>query len=419
MVSGSHVEELAPGVNMKQHCGLVGAGILSLALITGCGAADDGALFSPSETLAEHAMSANAGSPAEMPALVPAPAPPSASPNRDSTSGRDGMPIATAIPPGSSSPPPAPAPPVPSSETPTPPAPDAPSPPAPEAPNPPGPDAPPAEPAPPSCVLGEFGPLQKLSGLGLDGPLWGPVLAAADTALFFVFANSSGAEQIFLASRPNSSSTQFSAANPVRELASNASDGTPFVSASGLRIYFYSSRAGSNAGSRDLWVAERPTPTEAFRAPTPLLELNSASGEFLPRLSADELSIVFISQRPEGRGATDIWQARRSSASAPFGAPTNLAELNTNVEETGAWLSSDGLTIYFSSNRPGGTGRLDIWRATRSSVDQPFGPAEDMPGINTASDELDFALSSNERELLLSSDRDGAPELWRSVRACR
>jgi hypothetical protein len=275
------------------------------------------------------------------------------------------------------------------------------------------------EPEPPSCALGEFGPLQKLSGLGLSGPLWGPVLSAADTGLFFVVTVSSGAEQIFFASRSDITSAQFSTGNPVPELASNAFDGTPFVSASGLRLYFYSTRQGSNGGSRDLWVAERSTPTSAFGAPTPLLELNSASGDLLPRLSADELSIVFTSQRPEGRGATDIWRARRSSAAAPFGAPENLAELNTNVDDTGAWLSSDGLRIFFASNRAGGQGRLDIWRASRTNIDQPFGPAEDMPGLNSPSDELDISLSSNERELLLSSDRDGVPELWRSVRACQ
>jgi Tol biopolymer transport system component len=277
------------------------------------------------------------------------------------------------------------------------------------------------EPVPrPSCALGEFGPLEKIAGLGLNQPLWGPVLSAADTALFFVVTVSSGAEQIFFASRSDMNSAQFSTGNPVPELASNGSDGTPFVSASGLRLYFYSTRGGSNGGgSRDLWFAERPTPGGAFAAPVPLLELNSASGDLLPRVSADELSIVFTSQRPEGRGATDIWEARRSSVAAPFAAPVNLAEVNTDVDDTGAWLSADGLTLFFSSNRAGGQGRLDIWRATRTGIDQPFGPAEDVPGLNSPSDELDISLSSDERELLLSSDRDGVPALWRAVRGCQ
>jgi Tol biopolymer transport system component len=272
---------------------------------------------------------------------------------------------------------------------------------------------------PPPCVLGEFGALQKLSGFGLNGPFWGPALSAADSLLFFVVTTGTGAEQIFFASRSDVTSAQFSAASPVPQLASNAFDGTPFVSASGLRLYFYSTRQGSNAGSRDLWVSQVTSSTNGFDAPTPLVELNTSSLEIAPRVSTDELSIVYASQRPDGRGRTDIWQARRSSLDAPFGAPENLAELNTEADETGAWPSSDGLTMFFASNRAGGLGRLDIWRATRASVAEPFGPAELVPAINSPSDELDVSLSNNERELLLSSDRDGVPELWRSVRTCQ
>ncbi|MEO8180290.1 MAG: hypothetical protein ABI895_15750 [Deltaproteobacteria bacterium] len=393
---------------MKRQRSWVGAGMVSLAMTAGCGTQDRKSLFSRSEALPERAAPANPGSSAvAVPPLSSPSAPPSAIPSPDSTGGRDGVPSTPALAADSSRPAPAPPAPEPANDEPATTEPDSPD------------QEPEPEPEPPSCALGEFGPLQKLSGLGLSGPLWGPVLSAADTGLFFVVTVSSGAEQIFFASRSDITSAQFSTGNPVPELASNAFDGTPFVSASGLRLYFYSTRQGSNGGSRDLWVAERSTPTGAFGAPTPLLELNTASGELLPRLSADELSIVFTSQRPEGRGATDIWQAQRSSAAAPFGAPENLAELNTGADETGAWLSSDGLTMFFTSNRAGGQGRLDIWRASRTSIDQPFGPAENMRGLNSPSDELDISLSSNERELLLSSDRDGVPELWRSVRACQ
>jgi hypothetical protein len=381
--------------------------MVALALAAACGTEDRKSLFRRREALPERAISANAGSSGvAAPPLFSPGAPPSAMPSPDSSGGREGVPSPPlAMDSGRPAPtPPAPEPVMDEPETTEPDSPD---------------EEPEPEPQPPSCALGEFGPLQKLSGLGLSGPLFGPVLSPDDSGLFFVGTVSSGAEQIFFASRSDVSTGQFSAGNPVPELASNASDGTPFVSASGLRIYFYSTRPGSNAGSRDLWVAERSTPTGAFAAPTPLLELNTASFELLPRLSADELSIVFTSQRPEGRGATDLWQARRSSVAAPFGAPTNLAELNTNVDDTGAWLSSDGLIVLFASNRAGGQGRLDIWRARRASIEQPFGPAENMPGLNSPSDELDVSLSSNERELFLSSDRDGVPELWRSVRACQ
>jgi hypothetical protein len=389
-------------MKVKQRCTVAGAIVATLTLTIGCGAAREGDLFDSSVQLPERMTPDNAGSSPGPEALG---LPSSATPSRPAASAPEGAPNAEGTAPASGN--------IPAAGVPTTSSgaqePDA------------GPGGPAIDPEPvppPACVLGEFGPLEKVSGLGLAGPLWGPALSAGDTGLFFVVTTATDTEQIFFASRSDLSSAQFSSAQAVPELASNAFDGTPFVSASGLSLYFYSTREGSNAGSRDLWVAQRSTPSGAFAAPTPLVELNTSSGEFLPRLSADELKIVFISQRPDGKGSTDIWQARRPSIGAPFGAPENLAEVNTDVDETGAWMSSDGLTIFFSSNRAGGQGRLDIWRATRTSVEERFGPAEDVPGLNSPSDELDVALSSSERELLLSSDRGGIPELWRAVRSC-
>jgi hypothetical protein len=267
------------------------------------------------------------------------------------------------------------------------------------------------------CELGEFGTPEKLSGLALAEPLWGPALSVTDTGLFL--AAGSSAEQLFFAVRSDFDSARFSAASLILELSSDASDGTPFAGASGLRLYFYSTREGSNAGSRDLWVAERPSVAAAFGPATPLTELNSPSLDFLPRLSGDELSILFSSQRPEGKGRTDIWRARRSAVGAPFSAPENVSELNTDADDTGAWLSSNGLIVFFASNRAGGQGGLDLWRAVRPSTDAPFEAPEVIPALSTPAEELDIALSSTEREILFSSDRDGAPELWRAVRDCK
>lgn len=266
-------------------------------------------------------------------------------------------------------------------------------------------------------MLGDFGAPERLSGFELDTQQWGPAPLPSGSALYFAATVST--EQLFVSTRVDVGSAQFTAAIPVIELASNAFDGTPFVSASGLHLYFYSTREGSMAGSRDLWLAERASLSSSFGAPTPLGELNTASDELLPRTSADELTMVFTSRRPEGKGRTDIWRARRSSVSAAFAEPENVAELNTDVDDTGAWVSSDGLTVFFASNRAGGQGSLDFWRATRTSPDEPFGVGEVMEVLNSPGEDLDLAFSSTEREVFFSSDRGGTHEFWRSVRACQ
>ena len=50
------------------------------------------------------------------------------------------------------------------------------------------------------------------------------------------------------------------------------------------------------------------------------------------------------------------------------GTPTNLGPtINSSVEEWGSSLSSDGLSLYFDSSRPGGEGKNDIWVSTRAT----------------------------------------------------
>jgi Tol biopolymer transport system component len=265
------------------------------------------------------------------------------------------------------------------------------------------------------CVLGQFGAPEKLTGLGLDLPLWGPALTARDTTLFLAVEDAE--EHIFSASRGVVSSVRFNAAVEVLELTSDAADGSPFVSASGLAIYFYSTRQGGT-GSRDIWRATRTLPNQAFGDPLPVDEVNSSGADHLPRLSADELSLMFTSTRAGGSGASDIWQARRDSVVSRFAPPTNLVELNTAATETAATLSADRLEILFATDRQGGSGAYDIWRATRASIERPFESPTPVEVLNSPADELDTLLSISGLEILFSSDRDGIADLWRSVRTC-
>src|SRR5688572_17769778 len=49
------------------------------------------------------------------------------------------------------------------------------------------------------------------------------------------------------------------------------------------------------------------------------------------------------------------------------------AGINTSVSEQNAILSKDGLSLYFTSDRPGGLGGLDIYIAQRASLESPWG----------------------------------------------
>jgi hypothetical protein len=70
--------------------------------------------------------------------------------------------------------------------------------------------------------------------------------------------------------------------------------------------------------------------------------------------------LYFSSMRVGGFGDYDIWVSTYAGGS--WGAPVNLGPtVNTACAECYPWFAPDGETMYFSSDRVGGQGDLDIW----------------------------------------------------------
>ncbi len=102
---------------------------------------------------------------------------------------------------------------------------------------------------------------------------------------------------------------------------------------------------------------------------------------------------------------------RGCAADAPFTQVRRISELDAPGYQTlQPFLSSDELTIYFSSNRPNGSGGYDLYAARRESAVGEFGSAEAIPGVNTSGDELRPAISGDARALYFYR---GAPaRIW-------
>jgi len=68
---------------------------------------------------------------------------------------------------------------------------------------------------------------------------------------------------------------------------------------------------------------------------------------------------------PHAVGADDIWMTRRATDSDPWGTPVNLGPpINSPFGEGVPSFSANGSTLYFGSDRPGGSGGLDLWQAS-------------------------------------------------------
>jgi len=143
--------------------------------------------------------------------------------------------------------------------------------------------------------------------------------------------------------------------------------------------------------------------------------VNSSSDDSGPAFSKDGLSLYFTSTRPGGFGGEDIWVSQRASAGDPWGAPANLGStINTAAAERVPNFSRDGHWMFFGSTRTGGQG-FDLWASWRSSVHDDFGwqtPVNLGPGINTASVENAPAFLETKdgaQFIYFTSNRPGGP----------
>src|SRR5580765_5975074 len=193
---------------------------------------------------------------------------------------------------------------------------------------------------------------------------------------------------------------------------STSADSNPALSPDGLSLYFDSDRAGG-IGGRDLWVSRRASPSSAWGAPVDLgTVVNSASDDANPALSSDGHWLFFVSPRPGGFGGPDIYASFRADVhdDLAWQAPTNLgAGVNTagNENGTGGYFDNGGHPqLYFGSNRAGGPGGGDIYRASLGA-NGIWGSTVLVPELSTTSLENRPNLRPDGLEIFFYSNRPG------------
>jgi hypothetical protein len=272
------------------------------------------------------------------------------------------------------------------------------------------PDA--STPPPPCTTFGPFSAPQPLP-LGQSEP-FRPSLSADGLTLIYA-AGTPG--DIFFATRPDTSSLFSGGALLPGPVNTGAAEVTPFVSRDGLSLFFATDRFGTS-GPRDIMLATRASEADNFGAPSFVTAANGTGTDNLPTLTADGLTLFFRSDRFGGQGDEDIWTVSRASSTGPFSNATNFTQLNTFQSESAVSLRSDGLEIFFASERFGTEGDDDVWMAERATLSDAFSNVRNVSEVNGFAQDTDPALSSDGTELFFASSRTGLPTLWRSTRAC-
>jgi len=187
-------------------------------------------------------------------------------------------------------------------------------------------------------------------------------------------------------------------------------EGAQTLSADGKLLIFTGCGRSDGVGSCDLYLSRY------FRGhwtvPVNLGEpVNSGAWESQPSLSADGMTLFFVSSRKGGKGKMDIWKAEKIAVS-PEGVPqygnvTNVSELNTPGNDLSPFVHADGKTLYFATDGRPGLGGTDLY-LTRMGNGTYSEPVNLGYPINTKGNEEGLVVEISGERAWFTSDRNPA-----------
>ena len=213
---------------------------------------------------------------------------------------------------------------------------------------------------------------------------------------------------------------RFGVPTPVMGLeATGLEPADPQLSSDELAIYFGGHLAGKDY---NLYVAHRNSLAAAFGIPNTLVAENSATADDNPSVSSDGLTLWFASNRIANQ-PYHLYVATRSSVLADFGSPGLAATVNAaDVTATDAqpFITTDNKELWFVSSRLPNVGGLDIWHA--GSVSTGFAPPSPEAELSSQASDYYPTLSADRLTIYFASTRSasgvkGGFDIWSSHRS--
>lgn len=193
---------------------------------------------------------------------------------------------------------------------------------------------------------------------------------------------------------------------PLSSINTRTNEGAQSITADGKTMFFTICGAPDGLGSCDIYMTQKVN--NSWIKPQNLGQpINSKYWESQPSCSSDGKTLYFTSNRPGSIGKKDIWVSHQQ-ANGLWSTPENLGEpVNTKYDDESPYIHPDGITLYYATDGIPGLGKKDIVASQQIGKNIWTKPQNLGYPINTNDDESHLIINAEGTKGYFASNRYG------------
>ncbi|MEO0898183.1 MAG: OmpA family protein [Bacteroidota bacterium] len=205
-----------------------------------------------------------------------------------------------------------------------------------------------------------------------------------------------------------------------KKINTKTNNGPATFTGDGLTMYFSICNTKKNKNGCSIYESKYDPAKKAWSKPVFMEGINGEKTVILnakgktkatptddrqPYISRDGRTLYFVSDRPGGEGLFDIWYSRRVGAG--WSTPENMGPVvNTAFNEYAPFANDGGNALYFSSDGRAGFGGTDLYKA-EGTIGNFSEPMNMGAPINSSYDDFGGIWMDEDSLAYFSSDRPG------------
>ena len=278
-----------------------------------------------------------------------------------------------------------------------------------------------------SETFGDWSTPSPVASLNTDSNDMYAVLSKDELTVYFTSDRQGtlGLEDLWFATR-DSVDAPWGPAQNMSVINSTFADSLPMLSYDDHVMFFQSTRTEGACGKGDIWMTRRRDKrSQDWEVPINLgCGLNTGANETAPAFfenpETGEVTLYYGSDRPGGLGDFDVY-ASVVGEGGYFGPGGLVREFSSSRRDTRIFISRDGLEAFVTSDRLNGQGLIDIWTSTRDTLSDTWPTPIDVPSpVNSTCDDGSPWLSRDGTTLYFFSNRAdfgcGTRDIWYTTR---